>query len=140
MDTETWRAMLVRRGYTRVRIWQEGCLLKWSIAQVGEGEREAETFARLSYRGLRQEIDTELGHGMLHVMHICGHPLLKAPRGYVGNYLMDRREAPLLHAQYFTVPLCADSVSLLLCPQCSQVLLEKDIHHVKDFGIPEEHL
>ncbi len=132
MEIESWKAMLARRGYKQVRIWQEGSLLKWEIEGVERGQRRAADFVRLSYQGLRKEIDRELGHRMTHVQHVCGYPLLKAPRGFTSDHPFYRVQEPLLHVQFFAVPLYTDSPSLLMCPHCGKVLQSKDVHRIKD--------
>ena len=132
MDIQTWKAMLERRGYKEVQIVQEGHDLHYSINGVIEGYRRASDFNRLTYKGLRKQIDDELGHQMVHVTHTCGCPLLKAPAGYTSTDPFHRVEEPLHYVQFYPVPVLSNSPSLLLCPQCGKVLQAKDVHRVKD--------
>jgi hypothetical protein len=132
MEIATFKAMLERRGYVDVSFRQAEKRVTYTIEGLVESSRPLSTLLRTSYKGMRRQIDRDLGHGMVHSTHACGHPLLKAPAGYMCDDPFYRVEDPFRRVQFFAIPLMPDSQPLTQCPGCRKDLDKKDVHRVKD--------
>jgi hypothetical protein len=131
MDIDTWRAMLERRGYKEVSIEVQGKHIKYSIGGI-HGMRGAASFADMTNRKVRQEIENQLGRGMEYVYHRCGCPLLRAKPGQTRINRWYERRAPLFHPEYFAIPLRAGAEQITSCPQCGDSLKQGTIHKIVD--------
>jgi hypothetical protein len=131
MDIDTWRAMLERRGYKEVSIEVHGKQITYSIAGI-QGVRGAASFASMTNRKLRHEIENQLGRGMEYVYHRCGCPLLRARAGQTRINQWYERKAPLFHSEYYAIPLRSSSRPLTKCPQCWGMLKQGSIHKIVD--------
>ena len=129
MQQQQWQAMLEQRGYI-VRIKQDGIWLECQIAGVGVDVRRVSDVAHTSYKGMRRQIDAWLGHGMQHVMHTCGMPLLRAGADYVCYDTFYERSC--VHTEYYQVPLRENARPIAVCSACGDVLDKKTVHRVKD--------
>jgi hypothetical protein len=131
MDIETWRAMLERRGYKEVSIAIQGKQIVYSIGGI-QGVRGAASFASMTYRKVRHEIENQLGRGMEYVYHRCGCPLLRARAGQTRVNRWYERKAPLFHSEYYAIPLRSNSRPISTCPQCGDKLKQGSIHKIVD--------
>ncbi len=129
MHYQQWQVMLERRGYT-VSIEQQGVWLECQIMGVCTDMRRLSDVAHTSYKGMRKQIDMLLGHGMQHVMHTCGMPLLRAAAGYMCDDAFYERFSRYL--EYYQVPLAVNARPIMICPACGEVLDKKTVHRVKD--------
>jgi len=129
MQQQQWQAMLERRGYT-VSFKQDGIWLECLIMGVGVDMRRVSDLAHTSYKGMRKQLDILLAHGMQHVMHTCGTPLLRAAADYVCYDTFYERSC--VHVEYYQVPLRENARPLFVCPGCGDVLDKKTVHRVKD--------
>ena len=136
MDIETWRAMLERRGYKDIVIEQQGQRITYSIDGI-QGVRGAASFAQMSYRMIRSEIENQLGHGMEYVRHICGQPFLRARAGYTSNDPFYRVTSPLFYPHYYMVPLHPNAQPVAVCPECAGKLTSGTSRIITD---PEKNL
>jgi hypothetical protein len=131
MDIETWRAMLERRGYKDIVIEQQGQRIVYSIDGI-QGVRGVTSFAQMSYRMMRHEIENQLGHGMKYIRHVCGQPLLRAKAGYTSSDPFYPVTIPLFYPHYYAIPLHPNAQPVTLCPACAGKLSSGTIRILTD--------